>query len=179
MSIIASNQPDGETAPEHPDGRQEPLSYRRVRFHVPAALDDIAAVAVAVKAFIAGTVPEDLSNAIELGVTEALTNVVTHGYAGIAHAAVEVSVEESRAAVVVQVIDSGRPIPEDAFLGADGSVFDFDPANMMELPVGGMGLSLIKELFDTVKYESQDGINCLTLAKRIDPSPSAMSESDF
>jgi serine/threonine-protein kinase RsbW len=166
-----SSQPDGAGSAQ--------LSYRRVRFHVPAALGDIAAVAVAVKAFIAGNVPEDICNAIELGVTEALTNVVTHGYAGVAHAAVEVTVEESPAAVVVQVMDSGRPIPEEAFLRAGKSVFDFDPDDIGQLPVGGMGLPLIKELFDAVKYESQDGINRLTLAKRINTEPSPMTESDF
>jgi serine/threonine-protein kinase RsbW len=176
-SIKPMGQPDqgGQSG----DTGGDPLSYRRVRFHVPAALADIAAVAVAVKAFIAGNVSEDLCNAIELGVTEALTNVVTHGYAGVAHAAVEVTVEESPAAVIVQVMDSGRPIPEEAFLRAGSSVFDFDADDIGQLPVGGMGLSLIKELFDAVKYESQDGINRLTLAKRINAAPSAMTESDF
>ncbi|NEX63927.1 ATP-binding protein [Noviherbaspirillum galbum] len=162
-----------------PSGGMRGLAHRRVRFHVPAALEDISAVAVSVRAFIAGNVAEELCNAIELGVTEALTNVVTHGYAGVAHAAVEVTVEESPAAVVVQVIDSGRPIPEEAFRRAGQDVFDFDPDDIDRLPVGGMGLSLIKELFDAVRYESQDGINRLTLAKRIGATPSATTESDF
>lgn len=176
-SMNPSGQSDQSGKPATAGG--ETLSYRRVRFHVPAVLSDIAAVAVAVKAFIAGNVSEDLCNAIELGVTEALTNVVTHGYAGVAHAAVEVTVEESPAAVIVQVMDSGRPIPEEAFLRAGRSVFDFDPDDIGQLPVGGMGLSLIKELFDAVKYETQDGINRLTLAKRISAAPSALTESDF
>lgn len=152
------------------DGRSEP-HIRTVRFHFPATLDDVAAVSQTLRAFIVKWVPEEVCNSIELGVAEALTNVVTHGYAGIPHAAVEMAVEEFPAKVLVRVFDSGRPIPEQVIADAGRHTFDFDVTDLDNLPIGGMGLSLIKASFDTIHYETRDGINCLVLGKRLGAPP--------
>lgn len=139
---------------------------RRVRFTVPAHLDNVAAVSQALRAFIAEHMPEDDCNAIELGVVEALTNIVRHGYADVPHGAMDLAFEQSAAAAIVEVVDSGKSIPDVALGAAGNGCFDFDPMQLDALPEGGMGLSIIKTLFDAVRYESAGGVNRLMLARR-------------
>lgn len=143
---------------------------RHARFTIPARLENISSVAEALRAFIDRHMPEEACNAVELGVVEALTNIVTHGYAGIAHGVVDLSFEQSESAAIVEVVDSGEPIPEAALRNAGSGCFDFNPADIDLLPEGGMGLSIIKSLFDVVRYQSEGNINRLTLAKRFDTS---------
>ncbi|WP_420473274.1 ATP-binding protein [Noviherbaspirillum sp. ST9] len=139
---------------------------RRVRFTMPAELDNVSATAEALRAFMSRSLPEEACNAIELGIVEALTNIVMHGYGGLEPGAVELSFEQSADAAIVEIIDAGRPIPMPALGSAGLGKFDFDPADISQLPEGGMGLSIIRTVFDAVQYESSDGVNRLTLAKR-------------
>ncbi len=139
---------------------------RRMRFVVPATLDEVRAVAQALRAFMADFLPEECCDAIELGVVEALTNVVVHGYAARERESMELLFEQSLSSAVVRVTDSGTPIPDEALKGRKGQVFEFDPTDVENLPVGGMGLSLINELFDVVLYETTDGVNRLLMTKR-------------
>lgn len=139
---------------------------RRARFTMPAELGNIASAAEALRAFMSRHLPEDACNAIELGVVEALTNIVTHGYEGLEQGAVELSFEQSGDAAIVELVDAGRPIPVAALDRAGLGNFDFDPADIDRLPEGGMGLSIIRAVFDAVRYESGEGINRLTLGKR-------------
>jgi serine/threonine-protein kinase RsbW len=68
--------------------------------------------------------------------------------------------------LVVRIFDWGRPIPGDALANAGLSRFDFDPTDLLEIPEGGMGLSLIASVMDEVTYRSDDGQNVLTLLRR-------------
>lgn len=139
---------------------------RRAHFTVPAHLDNVAAVTQALRAFIASHVPEEDCNAIELGVVEALTNIVRHGYADAQQGPMDVGFEQSVAAAIVEITDCGKPIPDAALGGAGSGSFDFDPAQLDDLPEGGMGLSIIKTVFDAVHYESEGGVNRLVLGRR-------------
>ena len=52
---------------------------------------------------------------------------------------------------------------------ASASAFDFDPDDLINLPEGGMGLSIICAAMDEVAYETGAGGNQLFLTKRRTP----------
>jgi serine/threonine-protein kinase RsbW len=151
----------------------DPKLIRYARFTIPTDLDNVSSVAGALRAFILRHMPEDACNTIELGVVEALTNIVTHGYASIPPGAVDLLFEQSASVAIVKVTDSGMPIPEPILNSAGRGCFDFDPADIECLSEGGRGLAIIKLLFDAVHYQSEGSINQLTLAKRFETSSAA------
>jgi anti-sigma regulatory factor (Ser/Thr protein kinase) len=44
---------------------------------------------------------------------------------------------------------------------------DCDPFALDQLPKGGLGLEIMREVMDQVDYESGGGVNCLRMTKRI------------
>ncbi|MCW2967026.1 MAG: putative anti-sigma regulatory factor, serine/threonine protein kinase [Solirubrobacteraceae bacterium] len=94
---------------------------------------------------------------IELALTEALANVIEHGYGGASTNEIVVSVETDEQRLVVRIRDWGRPFEAETYAGRDLD----DPGE------GGYGVYLIRELMDDVTREPQpDGGTLLTLIKR-------------
>ncbi len=151
-----------------PDSGQPSAMTRRIEFNVPARLEEVRPIAESLRAFMADGVPQEAQDAIELGIVEAMTNVVAHGYTGMHPAALELRFEQSSNAAIAELLDTGKPIPREN-LERDSSVpFEFDPDNVAALPEHGMGLALIRLSFDAVQYQSVDGVNRLTMAKRFE-----------
>ena len=146
---------------------------RKIRFNVPARLEEVRAVAETLRAFMSEEVPAEARDAIELGIVEALTNVVRHGYAGMQSGAIELQFEQSADAAILELIDTGIPIPAENLQRDSAAAFDFDPDDVAALPEHGMGLSLIRLSFDAVQYQSAEGVNRLTMAKRFGTSSTA------
>ena len=138
---------------------------REVMFAVPATFADVSRLGAALQAFGVAPVGGAGECNIDIGVIEALNNIVEHGYSGGADAIVVVSVHEYADRVVVELIDHGRPLPADRLSEADANAFRFDPAELGEIPEGGMGLALINTIFDAVEYSSIAGENRLRLTK--------------
>ena len=124
----------------------------------------------ALLAFIEGAcagaqLPEDVAFAVRLAAEEACTNVIRHGYRGVAPGPVAVGIARDASRVVVTIEDRGRrfdpaavpPPPLDA------------PAE--DRPLGGVGWHLIRQVMDEVHHahDARTG-NRLTLIKHI-PSP--------
>lgn len=102
---------------------------------------------------------------VDLGLTEALSNVVRHGYGGQPGGHIDLWCSETESRWCLTAVDSGSPIPPDLLRNDTGDVFDFDPNDLQSIPEGGMGLALMRSCFDGVDYRAgQDG-NCLTLEK--------------
>jgi serine/threonine-protein kinase RsbW len=96
---------------------------------------------------------------LQLALEEACCNVIEHAYNG-EGGEFCVCVETRGRDVVITLRDQGKP---------------FDPASVpapdMHLPlderrIGGLGLHLIYQLMDEVRFEFSDGTNTLTLVKR-------------
>lgn len=153
-------------------------TIRRIEFSVPARLEEVRPIAESLRAFMADGIPPEACDAIELGIVEALTNVVSHGYAGMHAAAMQLRFEQSRDAAIVELFDTGKPIPQENLDRDSAAPFEFDPDDLAALPEHGMGLALVRLSFDAVQYQSVDGVNRLTMAKRF--GTSAMDkESDL
>jgi serine/threonine-protein kinase RsbW len=151
---------------------------RQVRFTIPATLPNVGSIAESLKSFMEGHLPEETCHAIEIGVVEALTNIVSHGYKHNGEAVIELSFSHSESSALVEITDRGTPIPHEELERNTAEVFSFDENDIANLPVGGMGLSLIKQVFDAVRYETEQGANRLTMAKRFGEDPQDQPVSD-
>jgi serine/threonine-protein kinase RsbW len=105
---------------------------------------------------------------VDLGLTEALSNVVRHGYGPSRQGRMSLGCTERGKTWLMTVQDRGSPIPRDLLDRADGSVFDFDPEDVQSIPEGGMGLALIRSCFDELDYEDGADGNRLLLVKHIE-----------
>ena len=139
----------------------------QAEFSVQAALAEVAQATQRVRDLLPGWMEQSERDAVELGVAEALTNIVEHGYGGDSPQEVRVRLLERPGALEVDVWDRGRPIPPGMLEQADETTFQYDPTDLGALPEGGLGLALIKAAFDEVSYRRKGGVNRLHLVKRI------------
>lgn len=97
----------------------------------------------------------------ELVVAEALNNVVEHGYPDPANGGpIEIDCTHKTNGLHVHIIDKGLPMPDGKTpLGLAAEV-DVD---FMDLPEGGFGWFLIKDLAKDVQYERKGDKNSLRL----------------
>ena len=108
---------------------------------------------------------EEDGYAIELGIAEVLTNIVMHGYAPHENGFITVSWEAHKSGLIMQIVDTGLPIPPHLLARKSGHAFDFDPHDVVNLPENGFGLALVRSIFDAMDYESLDGVNHLRLQR--------------
>jgi serine/threonine-protein kinase RsbW len=130
-----------------------------------SSLEGIAPVSEGVRILARPILGEEGAGDVELALVEAATNVVRHGY-GPEGGPIRIEASTRPECVVVKIFDWGRPIPGEALASAGLSRFDFDPSDLLEIPEGGMGLSLIAAVMDEVTYRSDEGQNVLTLLRR-------------
>ena len=157
------------TTPSMPPPGDKPV--RRASFMFEATLEDVSRVAQALRFFIPPEVPEEAKSEMEIGVVEAMTNIVKHGYASSEHGVIEVSYSLSAGVITIELRDQGRPISSAALFGDDDAVLDFDPQDIANLPEGGMGILLMKSTFDQIDYQSADGSNLLRMVKHMQALP--------
>lgn len=125
--------------------------------------NDFAALGPAserVRAYLAEAgAPDAAAFLADLVIEELVTNTIKYGYeeAGAHLIAVEVLFAENR--LTVEVRDHGRafdPLEQDA---PDTSL----PAH--ERGIGGLGIHLVRQMADEVRYERRDGQNVVTATK--------------
>jgi serine/threonine-protein kinase RsbW len=78
--------------------------------------------------------------------------------------------------VEIDLQDEGRPLDPD-ILEAAGRKWDFDPTDIQSLPVGGMGLMLIKKVMNEVSYRFENGRNRWRFSKFLPSGASVQSEA--
>lgn len=159
------------TTPSMPLPAEKPV--RRASFMFEATLEDVSRVAQALRFFIPPEVPEEAKSEMEIGVVEAMTNIVKHGYGSSEHGVIEVSYSLSAGVITIELRDQGKPISSEALFGGDDTVFDFDPEDIENLPESGMGMSLMRNTFDQIDYESANGSNLLRMVKHVQALPAS------
>lgn len=99
---------------------------------------------------------------LQLAVTEAVTNVIEHAYAGDSNQRIELAIEKDGELFVVAITDSGQN--------------RFDPASkpdpdmkeyLSQCRVGGLGLFLMRKLMDEVEFTQDERHNRVRLVKRV------------
>jgi serine/threonine-protein kinase RsbW len=157
------------TAPSMPQPADKPV--RRASFMFEATLEDVSRVAQALRFFIPPEVSEEAKSEMEIGVVEAMTNIVKHGYGSSEHGVIEVNYSLSAGVITIELRDQGKPISSDMLFGGDDAVFDFDPDDIDSLPESGMGMSLMRNTFDQIDYDSANGSNLLRMVKHVQAPP--------
>jgi anti-sigma regulatory factor (Ser/Thr protein kinase) len=124
-------------------------------------LDELARASTWLAQFAEGlALPDETLFRLDLGLTEALSNVVAYAYADAADHEIRIRLAADTGAVRLEVEDDGRP---------------FDPLQMErprlpdsleEAPVGGLGIHLIRSMLDECHYRREAGWNRLTLVAR-------------
>lgn len=93
---------------------------------------------------------------LDLAVAEAANNIVLHGYGRDESQSFQVSIEVKEGGLVVELSDSGRPIPAHMLENAAPAPLDAEC---------GRGFGIIQACVDALTYRSEGGVNRLTLVK--------------
>lgn len=96
---------------------------------------------------------------VEIVLAEALNNVVEHAYGEEAHGVVEVEIDRRADVLAFRITDDGQPMPEGDL--PQGAPLDLNVASE-DLPEGGFGWFLIRELTEQLSYRRQADRNILT-----------------
>jgi len=104
----------------------------------------------------AADVPAPAAVNVEIALAEALNNIVEHAHAGLEPGWIILGFRRTEAAVELELIDRGRPMP-------GHRLPDSRPPPLAvprdELPEGGFGWELIYALSDSVSYRRENGEN--------------------
>lgn len=105
------------------------------------------------------TANDALVGVVEIVLAEALNNIVEHAYGDHDRGLVDLEVEHRAPALVFRIRDEGQPMP-----GGDapqGAAHDLD-VSAEDLPEGGFGWFLIRELTEDLAYRRIGDRNELT-----------------
>jgi len=100
---------------------------------------------------------------VVLGVDEACTNAIRHGCKGCEDEVFSIVFRSDEEWIEIQLLDSGEPASADLFEAKVRTV----PGHHSEIEPGGLGLHLIREVFDEVTFcpGTVTG-NCVTMRLR-------------
>lgn len=130
------------------------LSFRATELE---ARDGICAVARELR--LQG-VSEDTAGDIEIALAEAINNIVEHAYAGVEPGNVRVICSFQQSRLDIRISDKGVPLPAGELPeGAPAVITD----DRQDLPEGGFGWFLIRQLTSDIRYDRINGHNRLSM----------------
>lgn len=94
----------------------------------------------------------------ETVLAEVMNNIVEHAYASRDDGGIEVVLVHDGFGLRVEITDSGAPMPGGCLPGPRPVTLDVAPC---DLPEGGFGWALIRNLTTELEYQRTDGINRL------------------
>jgi len=103
----------------------------------------------------------EMSMNINLAVEEAVVNVMNYAYPEGTVGEVKIDASVVDELLTITIADSGSPFDPTEKENPDINL----PAE--ERSIGGLGILLVRQFMDTVAYQRTDGMNILTLTKRI------------
>ncbi|MCI2400199.1 ATP-binding protein [Aliiroseovarius subalbicans] len=138
------------------------------RLHLVFPSDELA-VRKALKSSMAGLAHMDMSadekGTVELVLAEVLNNVVEHAYGGAGQGVIELDVSRDDDILVFDVLDDGLPMPDGETPA--GRPLDLDTCAEQDLPEGGFGWFLIRELTQDLTYRRDGNRNHLSFKMRL------------
>jgi sigma-B regulation protein RsbU (phosphoserine phosphatase) len=141
--------------------QSDDLTMMAIRYQQPALImrNDIEQIPTLSEWIEWLKLPDALNTPINLALEEAVVNVMNYAYPG-RSGQVLVEYEKTDKAVFT-ITDSGIPFDPTQQEEADTSL------SAEERPIGGLGIFLVRQLMDEVRYERIDDKNVLTLIKQI------------
>ncbi|MDE0203746.1 MAG: ATP-binding protein [Rhodospirillaceae bacterium] len=123
-------------------------------------LQEIGAAAARIDAFCEQReITSQIAYAVNLSIDEILTNTISYGYDDDEQHRIGLSLSMEGDVLVIEIVDDGRAF--DSSLERDPDI----DASLEERSLGGLGLFLVQQLMDDVKYQRRDELNVITLRK--------------
>ncbi len=105
----------------------------------------------------ANGLPEPTVFMINLALDELVTNSVMHGFSGVRDPRIDIGLQVEGDRLLLTVEDNGRRFDPTADTNPDLE------SDLVNRPIGGLGLHLVKSFANRMHYEYRDGRNCLAL----------------
>lgn len=105
---------------------------------------------------------------VQIALAEAVNNVVEHAYAGHSPGDINIRCRLETDKLLIYIRDAGAPLPDGQLPSGERQNLN---GTLEELPEGGFGWFLIRELTSDVKYDRSDGENSLLLSFEIQVRP--------
>ena len=98
---------------------------------------------------------------LNLAIEESVVNVMSYAYpvGTVGDVSIEAQVNEEQLVFVIS--DRGYPFDPTTQQEADTSL------KAEQRPIGGLGIHLVRQIMDSIDYEHKDGMNILTLRKKV------------
>ncbi len=137
-----------------------------VRLEIAAALENVPALGGAVREVCTAEGMSELdASMIELGIVEAVTNVIEHAYGGRPGGTVTLAFDVSDSEVHAVINDRGaRPDPLQI---AERPLPDPSGMDREALSEGGRGLAIMRGIFDDVSFASDGDQNTVSLTRHL------------
>ena len=98
---------------------------------------------------------------LNLVIEEAVVNVINYAYPKEEHQSIYLSANLHEDSIVLVLTDTGKEFDPTQAPEADITL------SAEERPIGGLGIFLIRQIMNEVKYQRIDGKNVLTLEKKL------------
>jgi sigma-B regulation protein RsbU (phosphoserine phosphatase) len=98
---------------------------------------------------------------LNLALEEAVTNVILYAYPEGSDGLVDIEAVIRKDQLRFVISDSGKPFDPTAAPEADITL------GVDDRPIGGLGIFLVRNIMDDVRYERTDGKNILTMTKNL------------
>lgn len=111
-------------------------------------------------------IPKKAIRQIKLCVEEIYMNIANYAYnpkTGEARMHIQMQNNEQYINIIIQFEDNG--IPYDPTTKPDP---DTSKTNIDNIPIGGLGIYLVKNTMDNIKYERKNNTNILTIEKNVE-----------
>lgn len=163
--LIDPDTPGPVMEPEHAAGLGPMAPPDRLVLTVPGRPDDAALLTRRVEAFMRiHGLPAAAEHAIQIALDELVANTISHGFGRVADPQITLSMAcTPDRRVRLDLVDNGVPFDP---LSAPPPDLESD---VDARPIGGLGVHLVRELTDEIRYERVDGRNRTTLIKQLEP----------
>ena len=137
-------------------------SRASLTLHVPGTMDAIHPATVQAETWLAEQqVSFEAMYLVSLAIEELVTNCIKYGYRDANGHTIDFLLSVDEGVLSLEVVDDGNPFNP---LDAPRPDLSLPPEKR---PIGGLGLHLLRELADEMRYERRDGTNRLSLTKRM------------
>lgn len=121
----------------------------------------------AVKALRMLDLPSEAYGTIEMALAEAMNNIVEHAYADIPNGVIQLEIVPCADGLHCKLTDDGHQMPDGNLPSGDLMPLDCE---IDDLPEGGFGWFLIRELTRDLQYCRRSGKNILSFRISIEPA---------
>lgn len=133
---------------------------RKLSLEIDPRVEELSAITAAVEQFgDAEKWPSDMVFQINLVIEELGLNIMTHGKSEDLEK-IEITLTAEGESLIIEIVDNGHPFDPTR----EAPEPDLD-VGLRERAIGGLGIHIVRNLVDNLRYRRQGGRNHVTLVK--------------